>query len=126
MKTHKKPEPRNTTGRSEDSEAILDRRRFLIQAALAGAGVGAVLSTGQAADPPIAPQPCLKNVPPKPPTNAPPGRPPTNALPTNPQPCLSPPTPKPCLAPPRPQPCLSVAPPPKVCLSIRMGPSSEK
>jgi hypothetical protein len=113
MSTPESPDP---TPRPEDAEAILNRRRFLIQAALTGAGVGAVLAGARAAEPQI----CLKIAPPKgtnaPPhiTNAPPVKPPTNAPPTNPQPCLSPPAPRP-----RPQVCLSVAPAPRPCLSIK-------
>jgi len=103
----------------EDTQAILDRRRFLIESTLAGAGLGA-LAAGCDTEKPrpclsIAkePQPCLSVIkePPKKPDTA-----------TPPQPCLSPP--------PEPRPCLEVpAPPkkdakakvewPKACLSVR-------
>lgn len=73
---------REDGGTSEDREAILRRRRFLIQSALAGAGIGALLA-GCAPKP--KPGPCLTVVPPP-----------------------QPPKPGPCLkvVPPRPRPCL--------------------
>ena len=52
----------------EDTEAILSRRRFLIQSALAGAGIAAAASDAQAqvclSVAPPEPMPCLKVVPP--------------------------------------------------------------
>ena len=88
------------TPRDDDTEAILRRRRFLIQSALAGAGIGALLAG-------CAPKPCLTVL-----------QPPAE------------PTPRPCLAvvpppqPSKPGPCLKVVPPkkpprPGPCLSIR-------
>jgi hypothetical protein len=69
--------PRN----DEDTEAILNRRRFLIESTLAGAGIGAVLSGCEA-------QPCLKIKPePRQCLDVPPDRP--TSKPTEPQVCLS-------------------------------------
>jgi hypothetical protein len=93
MKTNRKPD----TKKSEDSEAILNRRKFLIQAALAGA-----VLTGCKRE---APQACL--------TPAPPAANPSKA-----GPCLD-------IVAPKPQVCLQTnvpvqtnPPTPKVCLSI--------
>jgi LysM repeat protein len=82
MKTNNKADARKNAPRTDDAEAILNRRKFLIQAALTGAGVGGVLAAAQAADPQVCltlpePQPCLKIAPPK--TNAPPAQPPAEA-----------------------------------------------
>jgi hypothetical protein len=98
MKTSKNPNPEKTTSNREDTEAILDRRKFLIQAALAGAGAGAVLSGCK----PEEPQPCLTPAPPKPPTNPPPPAP---------GPCLevAAPATNPVPLPPKVQVCLSIA-----------------
>ena len=84
----------------DDTQAILRRRRFLIQSALAGAGLGALL-TGCRPEP----HACLSVVPapPKPPTG--------------PKICLKPVAPHPCLKVAPPRPCLKIA--PKPCLSIR-------
>ncbi len=86
--------------RNDDTEAILARRRFLVQSTLAGLGVGVVAVTG------CAPKPCLTLVP---------------------DACLKPPPPDPevCLkpAPPDPKPCLKPKPPePKPCLSESVDP----
>jgi len=77
--------------RMEDGEAILRRRRFLIESALAGVGLG-LAASGRAsvAD---APQPCLEVAAPRPCLSPPPPPPPP------PQPCLVPPLPQPCLVP---------------------------
>jgi len=117
--------------RNEDTEAILRRRRFLIESALAGLGVGA-LAAGCKEEP--EPKVCLTALPPEPPPKkgtgpqvclrpAPPPKGDTKA-----QPCLEvAPTPAPCLSvPANPQPCLEVMPPkeappkerPQACLSI--------
>ncbi len=110
------PTPRR---HDEDTQAILNRRRFLIESTLAGAGLGA-LAAGCGKEEPQKPQICLSvAVPPEPPKK------PGTATP--PQPCLdvAPPpkpttatAPRPCLSMPAPQPCLKIAPKPKVCLSI--------
>jgi hypothetical protein len=115
----KKPRQRD----DKDSKAILERRRFLIQSALAGLGVGALAASCEQQ-----PQPCLsvRQVPPKTQTGAQPcleimpakasttqpgqkggpstqtpgtksgqgGAAPCLSLPANPQPCLTPPPPK--------------------------------
>ncbi len=124
----------------EDTNAILTRRRFLIEAALAGAGVGAVasraLSQG-ASSPPASPRPCLV----KPclseyhpgrsgGTPVPPAGPPaTNAI-VAPRPCLevastnAPPAGSPPTAPvstnARPRPKRPNSPAPGLCLSIEL------
>ena len=117
------PQTDDPNRREEDTEAILHRRRFLIQSTLASAGLGAVVSGCQpqvclSVAPPPEPQPCLDVEPPEP-------QPCLEVEPPRPQPCLSePPAPEP-----RPEPCLKVVeppqPPPKpeptVCLSIREG-----
>ncbi|MBM4042246.1 MAG: hypothetical protein FJ290_27450 [Planctomycetes bacterium] len=131
--------------KDEDADAILNRRRFLIESTLAGAGLGA-LAAGCEKEP----QPCLKVAPPKPspclklpaPDTATPPVKPKTAV--EPQPCLQPlppkpatsvapqpcldvaPVPKPksgtapqpCLSMPAPKVCLRIAPKPKVCLSL--------
>ena len=103
-----------------DTEAILRRRRFLIESALAGAGLGALLTGCE-------PLVCLKVAPP-PTTKAPP-KPKTEtsakaclSVPLNPQPCLEvmPPKPKTDTKPTTavvPRPCLRL--PAKPCLSVR-------
>ncbi|HUT34348.1 MAG TPA: hypothetical protein VNE39_12755 [Planctomycetota bacterium] len=109
--------------RDEDAQAILDRRRFLIESTLAGATLGA-LAAGCDTDP----QACL--TPPRPPKPKTAGEPPPPPKPTTsatPQPCLEvapPPKPKtgtapqPCLSMPAPKVCVRMAPKPKVCLSL--------
>ena len=113
----------------EDTEAILNRRRFLIESTMAGAGIGAVLSgceaqPGPEAKPPES-RPCLKikpeprqclDVPPDPPTSKP----------TEPQVCLSVEISQPKTPPAASQPaaCLKVEvkppkPPPRPCLRLR-------
>ena len=119
----------------QDTRAILDRRRFLIASAMAGAGLGAVVA-GCSCEPQV----CLTVVEPRPK----PGSKPATG-PPEPKPCLSPLPPKPktagqpkpdtraraCLSPPFPdpkprtaaKPCLSVRPwepRPRPCLSERL------
>ncbi|MBC8874166.1 MAG: hypothetical protein H8E44_32405 [Planctomycetes bacterium] len=125
------PQSDDPKRREEDTEAILHRRRFLIQSTLASAGLGAVVSGCQPqACLSAAPDPCLSVAP------EPEPQPCLDVGPPEPQPCLEvePPRPQPCLSEPpapepRPEPCLKVVeppqPPPKpeptVCLSIREG-----
>jgi hypothetical protein len=78
--------------RVEDTEVILNRRKFLVQAALTGAGLGTVLAGCKKPEPQV----CLEFVEP---TNSPP-----------PRICLAP---VPPTNPPPPRVCLSVAAPPK-------------
>lgn len=115
------------TPRDDDTEAILRRRRFLIQSALVGAGMGALLA-GCEPEVCLTPQVCLKVAPP--PSTKEGAKPATQA---EPQVCLELPAPKTnkgaqvCLklAPPErkpePKPCLSEARPPRPgpCLSPR-------
>jgi hypothetical protein len=105
--------------RDEDTQAILARRRFLIESALAG-GLGALAAGCEKEEP----SPCLKVGTPRVCLKVPPPEPPKKPdTATTPQPCLSPPV--------EPRPCLEVAPPPKkdakgtgegprVCLSVRI------
>jgi hypothetical protein len=134
-------EPNDDRGarRDEDTEAILRRRKFLIQSALAGAGLGALLA-GCEAEPkvclevtPDGPNPNICLQPPKVGTKAGP-KPGTEAAPklktdAAARTCLSvPPEPGPCLKLPAPRThtgakvCLKLAPPkkpkPRVCLSL--------
>lgn len=122
--------------RDEDAEAILSRRRFLIESAVAGAGLGA-LAAGCAEEErarpclsvmvkelpkpgtATSPQPCLEVAPPQPCLDVAP--PPEACLsvapPPEPKEGQGPP-PQPCLSLPPPKPCLRIAPQPKVCLSL--------
>ena len=114
----------------EDTEAILNRRRFLIASALAGAGLGAVAGCD--------PEPCLKVGPPprkagSKPSTRPAERKPKTPDQPEPKPCLTPELPKPkTAAQPKPKPgtaprpCLSVIRPPgpRGCLKIAPKPKT--
>ena len=86
----------NRPRRDEDTEAILNRRRFLIESALAGAGLGAVLS---GCEDETAPRACLSVAPP-------------------PKTCLQPP--------PESRPCLKIKPEPRQCLDVIPDPPTRK
>ena len=121
----------------EDTRAILHRRRFLIESALAGIGAGAVL-IGCDKKPAGSPKPCLSvkappqtqpkpqvclEVEPRPCLSVAPSPATKPATRPEPQVCLSPPVPppptpclkivppQPCLSPPAPKPCLKIIPP---------------
>jgi hypothetical protein len=137
-----KPGTEPASGATEDRDAILSRRKFLIESALASAGITIGVAgcgpskkdTGPQVCLSIAPQPqeCLKVAPPRPnvclsPPPQPPPPQPQECLRVAPQKCLKiapprdggAPRPQVCLSKPRPRPCLSVAPKPsgKICLS---------
>jgi len=85
----------------EDSKAILERRRFLIQSALAGLGAGALAASCDQQPkcclsvrelPPktqTGAQPCLELMPPKASTQTPAAKPGTKTPPKEPRVCLS-------------------------------------
>jgi hypothetical protein len=106
-----------------DTEAILARRRFLIQSTLAGLGIATAAAVTGCDDPrpcltPPEPKPCLSEDTEK-----------LKPEPDKPKVCLSeaPPDPKPCLSPPEPKPCLSeVFEEPKPCLSPPAPPPEKK
>jgi hypothetical protein len=101
------PEDKPRQHVDEDTEAILSRRRFLIQSTLATAGLG-VAASGCKPEACLEPQVCL--------TPAPPPD-------VQPQVCLDvvEPEPQVCLEEePEPQVCLSVEPEPQVCLDVEL------
>ena len=114
----------------EDTEAILDRRRFLIESTLAGAGLGAVLAGCDNRSEPhaclsIEPQPCLEVEPPEsqPCLSIEIGQPTTQPKPPGPEVCLKVEV-KPPFKPPRPfgpdpGPCLSPEPERRLSLPRR-------
>jgi hypothetical protein len=131
-----KPE-HDQSAADRDTEAILARRRFLIQSTLAGLGIGAAAAVTGCGDEPKA---CLEVAPePKAKPKPEPEPKPCLEVEPEPEPCLSiiepEPEPKPCLTVPpeeEPKPCLDVAPDdgkaesePKICLKIA-PPTEEK
>jgi hypothetical protein len=125
-----KPERDESAG-DRDTEAILARRRFLIQSTLAGLGISAAAAMTGCGDEPKA---CLE-VAPKPKPEPEPK--PCLEVEPEPEPCLSiepEPEPKPCLTVPpeeEPKPCLDVAPPdkkpkPKPEICLRIAPPTEE
>ena len=102
-------------GHNADSEAILRRRRFLVESAIAGLGVPALLAGCGEDEPRV----CLSIVKPKPKTDTP--APPKVTTETPPKVCLSvAPEPAPCLSMPAPKEAPKVKSNLEPCLSVRI------